>query len=56
MIYERLILMRDLMRDDGSIYVHCDYRVSSYMSQIIAEVFGIDNLRHFKRIWKLTSI
>ncbi len=27
MIYERLILMRDLLADDGSIYVHCDWRV-----------------------------
>ena len=28
MIYERLILMRDLMHSDGSIYVHCDWRVN----------------------------
>ena len=28
MIYERLILMRDLLREDGSIYVHCDWRVN----------------------------
>ena len=27
MIYERLVLMRDLLADDGSIYVHCDWRV-----------------------------
>ena len=27
MIYERLILMRDLLAEDGSIYVHCDWRV-----------------------------
>ena len=26
MIYERLILMRDLLAEDGSIYVHCDWR------------------------------
>jgi len=26
MIYERLVLMRDLLADDGSIYVHCDCR------------------------------
>ncbi len=29
MIYERLILMRDLQTEDGSIYVHCDWRVNS---------------------------
>ena len=27
MIYERLSLMRDLLAEDGSIYVHCDWRV-----------------------------
>ena len=30
MIYERLVLMRDLLADDGSIYVHCDWRMNSY--------------------------
>ena len=30
MIYERLVLMRDLLAEDGSIYVHCDWRVNSY--------------------------
>ena len=28
MIYERLSLMKDLLAEDGSIYVHCDYRVN----------------------------
>ena len=28
MIYERLVLMRELLAEDGSIYVHCDWRVS----------------------------
>ena len=32
MIYERLVLMRDLLADDGSIYVHCDWRVNSSSS------------------------
>ena len=30
MIYERLILMRDLMHSEGSIYVHCDWRVNAF--------------------------
>ena len=30
MIYERLILMRDLMHSEGSIYVHCDPRVNAF--------------------------
>ncbi len=31
MMYERLVLMRDLLSDKGSIYVHCDWRVNSYL-------------------------
>ena len=29
MIYERLVLMRELLAENGSIYVHCDWRVNS---------------------------
>ena len=43
MIYERLSLMRDLLADDGSIYVHCDWRLNSYMRLILDEIFGKDN-------------
>ncbi|MDL1912887.1 site-specific DNA-methyltransferase, partial [Chloroflexi bacterium CFX6] len=43
MIYERLILMRDLLAEDGSIYVHCDWRVNSYMRIALDEIFGKDN-------------
>ncbi len=40
MIYERLVLMRDLLAEDGSIYVHCDGRVNSFLRLIMDEVFG----------------
>lgn len=40
MIYERLKLMHDLLAEDGSIYVHCDWRVNSYMRLILDDVFG----------------
>lgn len=42
MIYERLILMRDLLAPDGSIYVHCDWRVSALIRCVLDEVFGSD--------------
>ena len=54
MIYERLILMRDLLAEDGSIYVHCDWRVSSYVRLVLEEVFGKDNFRN-QVIWKRTG-
>ena len=47
MIYERLILMRDLLAEDGSIYVHCDWRMVGYLRIVIDEVFGAD---HFQNI------
>ncbi len=53
MIYERLILMRDLLADDGSIYVHCDYRVNSYIRLCLDEIFGSDNLLN-QISWKRT--
>lgn len=40
MIYERLSLMHDLLDENGSIYVHCDSRVNSYMRLIMDEIFG----------------
>jgi DNA modification methylase len=40
MIYERLILMRELLADDGSIFVHCDWRVDSYIRLVLDEIFG----------------
>jgi DNA modification methylase len=43
MIYERLILMRDLLAEDGSIYVHCDWRLNSYIRIAMDEIFGFDN-------------
>ena len=46
MIYERLVLMRDLLADDGSIYVHCDWRVSGYLRLILDEVFGKAAIRN----------
>jgi site-specific DNA-methyltransferase (adenine-specific)/adenine-specific DNA-methyltransferase len=54
MIYERLILMRDLLHAEGSIYVHCDWRVSTYMRGAIEEVFGRDSYRN-EIIWQRTN-
>jgi len=51
MIYERLSLMRDLLADDGSIYVHCDWRVNSYMRLVLDEVFGKKNFIN-ELIWR----
>ena len=46
MIHERLSLMRDLLAEDGSIYVHCDWRVNSYMRLALDEIFGKENIQN----------
>jgi DNA modification methylase len=43
MIYERIRLMHGLLSDDGSIFVHCDWRLSSHMRLVLDEVFGAKN-------------
>lgn len=42
MIYERLVLMRDLLAEDGSIFVHCDYRVSGFVRLVLDDIFSRD--------------
>ena len=53
MIYERLILMRDLMAPDGSIYVHCDWRVNAFIRVAMNEVFGTNNFQN-EITWRRT--
>ena len=55
MIYERLILMRDLLAEDGSIYVHCDWRLSSALKQILDEIFGKQNFQR-EIIWDISVL
>jgi len=50
MLYERLILMRDLLSDDGGVYVHCDWKTSGYLHAVMDEVFGRENFRN-EIIW-----
>jgi len=51
MIYERLVIMHDLLAENGSIYVHCDWRVNSYLRLILDEIFGRVNFRN-DLIWR----
>lgn len=61
MMYERIKLIYNLLKEDGCLYVHCDWRVSQYLHLILSDVFGDDNFRN-KIIWhypgreKLSSI
>ncbi|MBI2304387.1 MAG: DUF559 domain-containing protein [Chloroflexi bacterium] len=51
MIYERLVLMRDLLAEDGSIYVHCDSRLSGHLRIVLDELFS-STLFVNEVIWK----
>jgi DNA modification methylase len=52
-MYERLVIMRELLTDDGSIMVHCDYRRVAELRLIMNEVFGYDTENIFRNeiIW-----
>jgi site-specific DNA-methyltransferase (adenine-specific)/adenine-specific DNA-methyltransferase len=54
MIYERLILMCELLAEDGSIYVHCDWRVNAWMRCALNEIFGNDNFVN-EICWRRTT-
>ncbi|XZN91740.1 MAG: site-specific DNA-methyltransferase [Microcoleus sp.] len=51
MIYPRLQLMKRLLSEKASIYLHCDWHVSHYLKAMLDEVFGIDNFVN-EIIWK----
>jgi len=55
MIYERLSLMHDLLAPDGSIYVHCDWRVNSYIRLALNEIFGRDNFKN-EVVWQRDAV
>jgi len=42
-IYERLILIKELLSNSGSLYVHCDWRKNAYLRLILDEIFGSSN-------------
>ena len=46
MMYPRLVLMRELLYDRGSIYVHIDWHVGHYVKILMDEIFGKDNFRN----------
>lgn len=46
MLHPRLLLMRRLLKDDGSIFVHLDWHVSHYVKILLDNIFGYDNFRN----------
>ncbi|HNT74669.1 MAG TPA: DNA methyltransferase [Anaerolineae bacterium] len=52
--YETVTLLRELLHETGSLYVHLDYHVGHYSKAILDEVFGIENMRN-EVIWQRTN-
>lgn len=46
LLFERLLLMRDLLTESGSLYVHCDWHVNSMLRLLLDEVFGEENFQN----------
>ncbi len=45
-IRQRLVLLRELMSECGSVYLHIDYKIGHYVKIIMDEVFGVKNFRN----------
>ena len=48
---ERLLCIREILAENGSIYVHCDSRLNSYLRIILDEIFGKNQQRN-EIIWR----
>lgn len=53
-MYERLILLRDLLMESGSIYVHVDWHFGHYIKVMMDEIFGRSNFIN-QIIWRKTN-
>lgn len=53
-MYERLLLLRELLSDKGTLYLHCDYHKSHHLRILLDEVFGPDMFVN-EIIWKKTT-
>jgi hypothetical protein len=53
-LYDAAVVLRDLLAEQGTIYVHLDYNVAHYAKVLLDDVFGLDNFRN-EIIWLRTT-
>lgn len=53
-MYERFAILRELLAENGSIYVHCDYRRSHALKLTLDEIFGASNFQN-EIVWRRTT-
>jgi len=51
-LYPRLVLMKELLSEQGSIYVHLDWHVVHYVKILLDEIFGKNNFQR-EIIWRI---
>ena len=51
MLYSRLLLMKELLSEQGSIYIHIDWHAGHYVKILLDDIFGKENFRN-EIIWK----
>ena len=51
---ERLIFLRELLAEDGSVYVHLDQKMNHYIKIVLDEVFGNENFQN-QIVWRNTN-
>ena len=54
-MYERLILLRELLSEKGSIYLHCDENKNHHLRFLLDEIFGAENFRR-EIVWNITVL
>lgn len=53
-MYERLIILRELLSDKGSIFLHCDWHKSHHLRCLLDEIFGANNFVN-EIIWRKSN-
>lgn len=53
-MYERLLILKELLSDKGAIYLHCDWHKNSHLRLVMDEVFGEDNFVN-EIVWSYRS-
>lgn len=53
-MYERLLVMKELLSDSGCIYLHCDYRKVHHLRNLMDEIFGEDNFLN-SLVWEFST-
>ena len=53
-MYERLLMLKELLSEDGALYLHCDWNKAHHLRCLVEEVFGPDQFRN-EIVWKRTT-